>query len=344
MIFESEHNFVLVNNSFKKPSKLLYDDYVTNDLEYGSVAEFLINSSKYLIRTSFKDYYFNSKDSVKVMDFLTNNIFDYLPKDIHQYDYLILPKRKFEYQSLSFDFSKYLVNRKFDFSQNVSVNDIDFKIDLKDLKDFILFSSPTVESKYIEKFNNNFNENHKKSCNRILKNFSLEIPKKNLKMNEQLLELLYISVCQKFTIKSEAEVILNLESDSSLKIITSFLTELGIKFTTKDCNIIVYSNFITKLLKDDFNSFSIVLDLSKKYSLLLVEKLKKLNYLVFHSLISAFYIQEFLYRHDTLSSLSRSEYYCLSIDKTIKQDAFYFYPQIQKIEVNTNPNLIEIGL
>ena len=345
MIFDVNKQYCLVNNLFKKPSKILYDDYITNDFSYGSVSDFLKNNNICEIKTSYKTYYFQHKEILTIKDFLTNENSYLKARDIELYDYLLIPKRKFMYRDSRFDFSKYLFNRTFDYSQNILEVSKNINLNFKDFKNFIIHFSPEVEKTLQESTKINTDSFHTNTRQEILQKFSSKIDKKYLKISNDMLELLSLFIKEDYELMGKTEVKLFCKSEKSFNKISNLLNNLCINYITKDFEIIVFSNFIEALFKDSFESLSILLELTEKCSKTLFNLLQDTSNFRCNSLLSASYLQEFFFRQDVLLNMSEesSEYY-LSVVKDLKSDLLYFYPLIISNQQISNEGLIEIGI
>ena len=88
MIFKKDE-YVLVKNSFKKASKILYDDHVKTENSQGFVSDFSKPSGCFLVHTEYKSFMYHNLEKIHVRDFLTSSHHLLRATEIQLEDYLI---------------------------------------------------------------------------------------------------------------------------------------------------------------------------------------------------------------------------------------------------------------
>lgn len=315
MFIENKNNYILCNNNFKQFYKTLYDDSLITDFDEFNIKDFnsLTNQDIYVIETPFKKYFL--KSSVMVKDFLTNNIDSVVPKDIFISDKLIIKRRQHLFLSNKATFEDFLFLNKYDYSVAFSEIILKYKLPKNYLLKVLTTGCPDQEFEKAKEYNQTFDkylisnnttiENVRKD---IIQNFVKKAEKQHLKLNTKYLDLIYLSLIGAYELLSDTTLKLKIKDSDVFENVLKLLIDLGVNKTIYNdvynsenySIIIINSKFIYNLFEKEFNNYNFILKLSKNFSNHLFNKIKKQNVIHLKNELSIKYVQEFLYRYDSL--------------------------------------------
>lgn len=352
MIFYPDQ-YVLVNDKFKTASKLLYNDSVTNDLETLYTNSFEYISTVILLKTLFKNYYVN--DKVFILDSFSNTVIQTPVEEVTELDCLILQKRTHIFESDSKSFVDKLYLNKYNYSTSFTDIVDKYKLPRHYLLKALTTGCPDDEYPEARKWNNDFQKILDKEQltleefkEKILRDYSNEPNKKFVNISYKLLDLIYLCINGDYELLSHTSLKLKIKDKNVFENIVSLLIDLNINksiyndiYNNQQYSVIlINSSLIYNLFKSEFDNFSFILNLSKTFSHYLYKKLNRMSSFALHNQLSSNYVQEFLYRFNSLFSTDKynSKYYILNKidDSKYKVHSDFIALNIENIEIDNN--------
>lgn len=317
-MIENKETFVLQSSSFKRLKNVLYEDFICSDLSSFYVNDFTKfnnGSSIYKVDTSFKSYYFQEKDAVTFIDFLTKGQVKDTVSYLSTLDLLPIQKRDHGLLSDKIRFIDKLYLNTYDYS--VSFADIVSKYKLP--RGFLLKALTTgcPDNEYPGA------EEHNKTLNKILddnnvtldefkakllESYSKKPQKQSLTLNYKLLDLVYLCITGNYELLSHTTVKLKIKDKSVFENVIKFLIAIDAQktiyndiYNTEEYSIIlVNSNLVHSLFKSCFNNFNFILSMSDTFTKYLLNKIKDIECFETTNDECLAYLQEFLFRFELL--------------------------------------------
>lgn len=345
--------YVLVNDSFKKAFKLLYNDSACNDLETIYTNSFEYFNKTTSIKTYFKNYYNNSE--VYILDSFSNSITLTPVEEVTALDLLVLKKRTHVFEKEVKSFVDKLYLNKYNYSTSFTDIVDKYKLPRHYLLKALTTGCPDDEYPEARKWNSDLQKILDKEQltldefkEKILRDYSNEPNKKFVNVSYKLLDLIYLCINGDYELLSHTSLKLKIKDKSVFENIVSLLLDLNIHksiyndiYNNQEYSVIlVNSSLIYNLFKSEFDNFSFLLNISKMFSHYLYKKLIVTNSFVLQNELSSNYIQEFLYRFNTLYSIDKYSSHLYTLNKVdeskykVCQDLIYL--GIDKIEFSND--------
>ena len=228
-----------MGSTFKETKKILYDDNVNSDIFNFSVNDFnKINNDLFCIQTSFKDYYFESKDKILVQDFLTNEVQHVNVENVFVEDKLIVNKRFHNFLKTDIKFNDLLYLNNYDYSHSISDIVLKYNLPQKFLIKALttgcpdnLFPEAKEYNIKLQKILNASNYTIEDLKTEILNTYSKKPNKQYLKLNYKFLDLIFLSITGQYELLSDTSLKLRIKDKTVFENIIKLLIDLDIKKT-----------------------------------------------------------------------------------------------------------------
>lgn len=358
MLIDHKNNLVLLGSNFKEAKKVLYDDTIHSDFFHFSVNDFSkINNDLYSIQTSFKDYYFESKDKIIIKDFLTNEIQHVNVENMFIEDKLIVNKRFHNFLKTDIKFNDVLYLNNYDYSQSISDIVLKYNLPQKFLIKALttgcpdnLFPEAKEYNIKLQKILDASNYTIEDLKQELLNTYSKKISKQHLKLNYKFLDLIFLCITDQYELLADTSLKLKIKDKDIFENIIKLLIDLDIKktvyndiYNAEEYSIILLSSsLLYDLFNSNFYNYNFILNMSKSFSNHLFFKIFRNEVKCIHvkNKESLYYLQEFLFRYNLIfkQEIMENNLYLVETKDYKQTDHSYIFSikNIEKINDKNN--------
>lgn len=345
-IIKDPLDLIYCNSSFIKGSRVLYDDFINNDIliDKGNVQTIDKIDSALGLKTILGEFYYSPSDKVmfKSANDFSENLYEVDRIDsLSQGDYILVMKAgsRLDLSLTVFDISSYLYLNVYDVSvvskklcSEIGVSKSflmqALRVGVPDNEVFNLRLSQYIATRgyeTIEEFKKNlFEENCK-------------VLKKKIPIDKGFLSLIFLYLLGDYYYEQD-DIIFNTERLKFKDNLMTFLNKYNLNYEIENELVTCSSSFLRELFLNNLGNLSILKDIHPKFNKYIVEFLLDQSFVTGNE-ISLRYLQDFLMSQNILSSVTaydESEFILtiLSSDMYIDIGIGYLLPilSIEKVE------------